>query len=178
MENCQSSLSVKWAHIQQLSWLFLPECGCSCLTQQVCFPHGNGLKRQEWSINSSPQDLVRDLRRKNRQRLSREGDQLFLSLQNLGLQFSLEGQKQMKVKSTTRHEVVSFPTPRVRHPSYIVALLICQLLSASFLRMWVIWRQLAFGVELHPVSPWHSFYQCPNFMPSWPIDFLLKVSSW
>lgn len=37
-------------------------------------------------------------------------------------------------KKHNRHEVVSFPTLRGRHSTYFAALLICQLLSASFLK--------------------------------------------
>lgn len=64
---------------------FPPECGCSCLTQQVCFPQRNGLKKRGRSITSSLQDSVRDLRRRNGQQAIQGRELLLLSRQNLRL---------------------------------------------------------------------------------------------
>lgn len=103
---------------------FPPECGCSCLTQQVCFPQHNGLKKRGRSITSSPQDSVRDLRRKNGQQAIQGRELLLLSEPS-----PWKGRDRQRPRAQAGGRW--FPSQLCRcHPSSIIALLICQLLSA------------------------------------------------
>lgn len=161
------------------------ESGGSCSTRQVCFPQGNDLETQERSVRwplTPWQDLVtQGPEKKERQKAIKRSLVIPLIAKLLLLIFI---RKTGKVEGRNHRQVgMWFPSqPWGATIIPLVALLIYQLLSVCFSRVRVTGRrQESCRVESHSVLlslPPHSFSLCPGFLTSWPIDFVLEVSSY